>query len=130
MMDALKNVVVIGDRVLIKPLEASNRTGSGLYLPPSVKDHDAVHAGLVMRVGPGYPIPANRDPDSIFTGEREDTVNYVPLQVREGDEALYLHQNGYEIEVNGERYVIVSQNAILLVVRNDLTDLDIGIDSI
>ena len=60
MMDSLKNVVVIGDRILIKPLEASNRTGSGLYLPPSVKDHDAVHTGLVMRVGPGYPIPFSR----------------------------------------------------------------------
>lgn len=122
MMDALKNVVVIGDRVLIKPLEASNRTGSGLYLPPSVKDHDAVHAGLVMRVGPGYPIPANRDPDSIFTGEREDTVNYVPLQVHEGDEALYLHASGTEIEINGEKYVIVGQNAILLVIRNEIPD--------
>lgn len=122
MMDALKNVVVIGDRVLIKPLEASNRTGSGLYLPPSVKDHDAVHAGLVMRVGPGYPIPANRDPDSIFTGEREDTVNYVPLQVHEGDEALYLHASGTEIEINGEKYIIVGQNAILLVMRNEIPD--------
>lgn len=122
MMDALKNVVVIGDRVLIKPLEASNRTGSGLYLPPSVKDHDAVHAGLVMRVGPGYPIPANRDPDSIFTGEREDTVNYVPLQVHEGDEALYLHANSTEIEINGEKFVIVGQNAILLVMRNEIPD--------
>ena len=122
MMDALKNVVVIGDRVLIKPLEASNRTGSGLYLPPSVKDHDAVHAGLVMRVGPGYPIPANRDPDSIFTGEREDAVNYVPLQVHEGDEALYLHASGTEIEINGEKYVIVGQNAILLVMRNEIPD--------
>ena len=122
MMDALKNVVVIGDRVLIKPLEASNRTGSGLYLPPSVKDHDAVHAGLVMRVGPGYPIPANRDPDSIFTGEREDTVNYVPLQVHEGDEALYLHASGTEIEINGEKYVIVGQNAILLVMRDEIPD--------
>ena len=122
MMDALKNVVVIGDRVLIKPLEASNRTGSGLYLPPSVKDHDAVHAGLVMRVGPGYPIPANRDPDSIFTGESQDTVTYVPLQVHEGDEALYLHASGTEIEINGEKYVIVGQNAILLVMRNEIPD--------
>ena len=122
MMDALKNVVVIGDRVLIKPLEASNRTGSGLYLPPSVKDHDAVHAGLVMRVGPGYPIPANRDPDSIFTVESQDTVNYVPLQVHEGDEALYLHASGTEIEINGEKYVIVGQNAILLVMRNEIPD--------
>lgn len=130
MIDALKNIVVIGDRILIKPLEASNRTGGGLYLPPSVKDRDLVHTGVVMRVGPGYPIPANQDPDSVFRGEPADKVNYVPLQVHEGDEALYLHQNGYEIEVGNERYVIVSQNAILLVVRNDLNDLDIGLDSL
>lgn len=130
MIDALKNIVVIGDRVLIKPLEASNRTGSGLYLPPSVKDHDAVHTGIVMRVGPGYPIPAHEDPDSVFRGEQADKVNYVPLQVHEGDEALFLHQNGYEIQVNNETYVIVPQSAILLVVRNDLADLDMGLDNI
>ena len=130
MLDPLKNIVVIGDRILIKPLEASNKTGSGLYLPPSVREHDAVHTGLVVKVGPGYPIPASKDPDDLFKNESQDPINYVPLQVKEGDEALYLHQNGYEIEVNGERYVIVSQNAILLVVRNDLTDLDIGIDTI
>ena len=122
MMDSLKNVVVIGDRILIKPLEASNRTGSGLYLPPSVKDHDAVHTGLVMRVGPGYPIPVARDPDSIFTGENNEQVNYVPLQVHEGDEALYLQASGTEIEINGEKYVIVGQNAILLVLRNEIPD--------
>lgn len=127
MMDSLKNVVVIGDRVLIKPLEASNRTGSGLYLPPSVKDHDAVHTGLVMRVGPGYPIPANRDSDSIFSDENANQVNYVPLQVREGDEALYLHSNGTELEINGERYVIVGQNAILLVIRSEIPDSVDGI---
>ena len=130
MLDPLKNIVVIGDRILIKPLEASNKTGSGLYLPPSVREHDAVHTGLVVKVGPGYPLPVTQDSDAVFRGESPDEVKYLPLQVKEGDEALYLHQNGYEIEVNGERYVIVSQNAILLVVRNDLTDLDIGIDTI
>ena len=41
MLNPLKNVVVIGDRILLKPLEASNKTGSGLYLPPSVKERDA-----------------------------------------------------------------------------------------
>ena len=81
-----------------------------------------MHAGLVMRVGPGYPIPANRDPDSIFTCENNEQVNYVPLQVHEGDEALYLHASGTEIEINGEKYVIVGQNAILLVLRNEIPD--------
>ena len=69
MLNPLKNIVIIGDRILIKPLESSNKTGSGLYLPPSVKEHDAVHTGIVVRVGPGYPIPANQDNDAIFRGE-------------------------------------------------------------
>ena len=122
MLESLKNIVVIGDRILIKPLEASNKTGSGLYLPPSVKERDAVHTGLVVKVGPGYAIPANKDPDEFFKGENSDPVNYVPLQVKEGDEALYLHAGGYEIEINDERYVIVGQNAILLVMRSDIPD--------
>jgi len=49
-------------------------------------------------------------------------VNYVPLQVKEGDEALYLHANSTELEINGEKFVIVGQNAILLVVRNEIPD--------
>lgn len=56
-------------------------------------------------------------------------MNYVPLQVREGDEALYLHASGHEVEIAGERYVIISQNAILLVVRNELSDL-VGLDTL
>lgn len=122
MLNPLKNIVVIGDRILIKPLDAANKTSSGLYLPPSVKEHDAVHTGLVVKVCPGYPIPANQDPDAVFRGDNNDAVNYVPLQVKEGDEALYLHASGTELEVNGERYVIISQNAVLLVVRPEVPD--------
>lgn len=130
MLNPLKNIVVIGDRVLIKPLEAANKTSSGLYLPPSVKEHDSVHTGLVVKVGPGYPIPANQDPDAAFRGETGESVNYVPLQVKEGDEALYLHANSTELEVGGERYVIISQNAVLLVVRPEVPDDVSSIDSL
>ena len=122
MLNPLKNIVVIGDRVLIKPLEASNKTTSGLYLPPSVKEHDRVHAGLVVKVGPGFPVPANQDVDAVFRGDNSENVNYVPLQVKEGDEALYLHANGTELEVGGVRYVIVPQSAVLLVVRPEVPD--------
>ena len=122
MLNSLENIVIIGDRILIKPLEASNKTGIGLYLPPSVKERDAVHTGLVVKVGPGYPIPASKDPDDLFKNESQDPVSYVPLQVKEGDEALYLHAGGYEIEINDERYVVVGQNAILLVLRNEIPD--------
>ncbi|MBR6123261.1 co-chaperone GroES, partial [Candidatus Saccharibacteria bacterium] len=47
---------------------------------------------------------------------------YVPLQVKEGDEALYLHAGGYELEINNERYIVVNQGAILLVLRNEIPD--------
>ncbi len=119
MVSCLKNIVVIGDRVLIKPLEASNRTGGGLYLPPSVQEHDAVHSGLVVKVGPGFPVPSAQDSDSMFGNETEH-INYVPLQVHEGDEALYLRSNAHELEINGEQYIIISQNSILMVVRSEM----------
>lgn len=122
MLNSLDNIVIIGDRILIKPLEASNKTGSGLYLPPSVKERDAVHTGLVVKVGPGYPIPTSKDPDEIFKNDSSDPISYVPLQVKEGDEALYLHAGGYELEINNERYIVVNQNAILLVLRNEIPD--------
>lgn len=119
-MDAnVKNIVVIGDRILLKPITESNVTGGGLYLPPSVKEHNSVHTGIVVKTGPGYPIPAQQDPDQ-FLKEAAEAVNYVPLQVKEGDQALYLHAAGHEIEVNHERYVIVPQNAILMVFRDDI----------
>lgn len=116
---SIKNIVVIGDRVLLKPLAEANTTGSGLYLPPSVKEGNAVHTGIVIKTGPGYPIPANQDPDQ-FLKEAAEAVNYVPLQVKEGDQALYLHAAGHEIEVNHERYIILPQNAILMVFRDDI----------
>ena len=119
MLNPLKNVVVIGDRILIKPIESSNKTGSGLYLPPSVKEHDSVHTGLVVRVGPGYPIPASHDVDELFRSDSSD-VNYVPLQVKEGDEALYMHANSREVEIDVEHYVIISQNAVLMVMRPEV----------
>ena len=128
MMDPLKNIVVIGDRVLIKPLEESNKTDSGLFLPPSVKERNAVHTGIVMRVGPGYPVPATQDPDAIFREDGGNQVNYVPLQVHEGDEALYLHSNSTELEINGEKYVIVAQNSILLVMRSEIPDSVVAIE--
>ena len=81
-----------------------------------------MHTGLVVKVGPGYPIPASKDPDEIFKNESSDPISYVPLQVKEGDEALYLHAGGYELEINNERYIVVNQNAILLVLRNEIPD--------
>lgn len=123
MVENVEKVVMIGDRVLLKPLTPASKTGSGLYLPPGVREKDMVHTGLVMKVGPGYPIPVT-DADS-FLKESADPINYVPLQVEVGDQALYLHNNAFELEINGERYEVVGQNAILMVFRDDLSELGV-----
>ena len=49
-------IIVVGDRVLIKPEENLNKTHSGLYLPPGVSEKEKVQGGYVIKAGPGYPI--------------------------------------------------------------------------
>jgi co-chaperonin GroES (HSP10) len=53
----LKKLIVIGDRILIKPLQPDQRTASGLYLPPGVQEKEKVQQGYVIKAGPGYAIP-------------------------------------------------------------------------
>lgn len=114
----LNKFIVVGDRVLIKPKNQQDRTKSGLYLPPGVHEKEKIHSGYVLKVGPGYPIPAIQDMDEPWK-ERKDEVKYVPLQPKEGDLAVYLHKSGYEIEFNNERYVIIPHSAILMLIRDD-----------
>ena len=59
----LKKLIVIGDRVLIKPKIPQSKTKSGLLLPPGVNENEKVQIGFVVKVGPGYPIPSVNDGD-------------------------------------------------------------------
>jgi len=118
----LRKLIVIGDRVLLKPRKEPSKTGSGLYLPPGVHKKEEVYTGYVLKAGPGYPIPAIQDIDEPWK-DKQDDVKYVPLQPKESDLAVYLQKNAIEIVFNNDRYVIVPQSAILLVMRDeDLTD--------
>jgi len=111
---------MIADRVLVRPHNPLNQTAGGLYLPPSVKEKEEVQTGVVVRVGPGYPLPPEQSEVDSFLGEGETRPRYLPLQVQEGDQALYLQKHTHEVEINGERYVIVPQGAILMVFRDTL----------
>ena len=53
----LKKLIVIGDRVLIRPSKPDERKSTGLYLPPSVQEKEKVQKGFVIKTGPGYAIP-------------------------------------------------------------------------
>jgi chaperonin GroES len=114
----LDKLIVIGDRVLIKPKSPQEKTKTGLYLPPGVTEKEKIHSGYVLKVGPGYPIPAIQDIDEPWK-DKSDDVKYVPLQPKPGDLAVYLQNGSYEIEFKKERYVIVTHSAILLLIRDE-----------
>ena len=114
----LSKFIVVGDRVLIKPKSPMDRTKGGLLLPPGVQEKENIQIGYVVKVGPGYPIPAIADIDEPWKNKSEQ-VKYVPLQPKEGDLAVYLQGNSWEIEFNKEKYNIVPQSAILLIIRDE-----------
>jgi len=114
----ISKFIVVGDRVLIKPKSPMDKTKGGLLLPPGVQEKENIQIGYVMKVGPGYPIPAIAEIDEPWKNKSEQ-VKYVPLQPKEGDLAVYLQGNSWEIEFNKEKYNIVPQSAILLLIRDD-----------
>lgn len=114
----LKKLIVIGDRVLIKPKAPQSKTKTGLLLPPGVNENEKVLIGFVVKVGPGYPIPSVNDVDEPWKNRSEEP-KYVPLQPKEGDQAIYLQNSAIEVEFNREKYVIVPHSAILLLLRDD-----------
>lgn len=114
----LDKVIVMGDRVLLKPTNPENKTKSGLLLPATVQENEKLHTGYVVKVGPSYPIPAVSDADETWKNN-SDEVKYVPLQPKVGDLAVYLQKSGFEIEINHEKYFLVSQSSILMLVRDN-----------
>ena len=113
----LKKLIVIGDRLLIKPTRPDERTASVLYLPPGVQEKEKVQQGYVIRTGPGYAIPMPVENES-WKGE-EEQVKYVPLQAREGDLAIFLLSGATEVMYAEEKYFIVPQSAILMLEREE-----------
>lgn len=113
----LKKLVVIGDRVLIRPSRPEDRTPSGLYLPPGVQEKEKVQQGYVIKTGPGYVIPLPVEEEPWKTDDEK--VKYVPLQAREGDLAIFLLSGATEVMYENEKYFIVPQSAILMLEREE-----------
>lgn len=114
----LKNLIVVGDRVLIRPIKPDDKTQSGLYLPPGVKEKEKVQTGFVIKIGPGYPIPLPADDDEPWK-EKKEEIKYIPLQAKEGDLAIFLQNGAIEINYRDEKLFIVPQSSILLLERDE-----------
>ena len=115
-----RRIIIIGDRVLIRPDDSAEKSPAGLYLPPTVREKEDVWGGVVVEVGPGLPLS---DPNSV---EEEpwktasDTVRYIPPQAETGDYALFLKKASVEINVEENKYLIVPQAAILVIIRDEI----------
>ncbi|MFW2476110.1 MAG: co-chaperone GroES [Sediminibacterium sp.] len=112
-----KKLIVIGDRVLVRPSKPDEQTASGLYLPPGVQEKEKVQQGYIIKTGPGYAIPMPVDEEPWKTDEEQ--VKYVPLQAKEGDLAIFLVSGATEVMYEQEKYFIVPQSAILLLYREE-----------
>ncbi|HWR89770.1 MAG TPA: co-chaperone GroES family protein, partial [Dissulfurispiraceae bacterium] len=122
-MKTRKNLIVIGDRVLISLDDKQERTGSGLYLPPTVKEKEKVQGGYIVKTGPGYPV---HDPNAMleepWMKEGKKDLKYVPLQAMEGDYAIFLKDASTDIEFEGKKFLIVPHSAILALVRTEIEE--------
>ena len=120
MKKGAKQLLVVGDRVLIRVEDGEERSKVGLYLPATAVDNQAVQGGTVMATGPGQPLPSveeHLDEPWRISGSKD--TRYVPMQARAGDYALFFRKAAVEITFENERYLVVPQAAILTLARDE-----------
>ena len=110
--------IMIGDKVLIKPKNPQSQTKSGLYLLPTVQQ-EKIQSGYIIKVGPGFPLPSQKEEHEVWEKKEDEAVHYLPLQAHEGDLAVYLQNAAYEIKFNDEKFLIVPHSAILMLLRDE-----------
>lgn len=112
-------MIVIGDRVLIRVDDQEKRTEVGLYLPETVRDKEEVLGGTIVRTGPGVPLvdPLALTDTSSEWEETDAPIRYIPMQAKAGDYALFLRKAAIEIQYDNEKFLIVPQGALLILVR-------------
>ena len=95
----IMKLVPLGDRVVLKQSVAEETTKSGIVLPGQAKEKP--QEAEVIAVGPG----------GVVDGKE------VVMQVKVGDKVIYSKYAGTDVELEGEKYIIVKQNDILAIVE-------------
>jgi len=91
----MANLKPLGDKVVVEPVEAEEKTASGIYLPDTAKKKP--QEGKVIAVGEGR---------MLDNGERNK------LSVKPGDRVLFSKYGGNEVTVDGKEYVILDEDQI------------------
>jgi chaperonin GroES len=89
----------MGDRVVIKPSPAEEKTKGGIFLPDTAKEKPVV--GEVVAVGPG---------------RKSDDGKTIAMEVRVGDKVLYGKYSGTEVTVDGKELLIMRESDIFAIV--------------
>lgn len=119
----MAEIIVVGDRVLIEPLEGEQQTESGLILPATATERDKVRNGRVLKVGPGYLVPNPEYSEAEPWNKPHQANRYLPLQAEPGDLAFFLRAQSTEITWKGRNLLIVPHSAILALVRPESSDV-------
>lgn len=93
------NIKPLGERVVIKKLEAEEKTKSGIVLPGQAQEKPQI--AEVVAVGPGG-----------FVEGKE-----VRMEVKVGDRVIFPKYSGTEVKVDGEEYTIIEQSKLLAIME-------------
>ena len=93
------NVKPLADRIIIKPLEADQKTAGGIIIPDNAKEKP--QKGEVMAAGPG---------------KVADNGQKIAMSLKKGDKVLYGKYSGSEVTIDGEEYIIMHESDVLAVI--------------
>jgi len=93
------NIKPLGDRVLVKPLDAEEKTKGGIIIPDAAKEK-----------------PQEAQVVALGTGKRDDTGKLIEFTVKVGDKVLVSKYGGTEVKVEGDTYTIMREDDILGIV--------------
>ena len=94
------NIKPLSDRVVVKLVEAEEKTKTGIFLTASAQEKPQV--AEVVAVGPGA---------------RDDSGKLIPMEVKVGDKVITGKYSGTEVKMDGNEYTIVKQSDILAIVE-------------
>ena len=93
------NINPLGDRIVVKPMEAEEKTKGGIILPDTAKEKPV--EGSIVAAGPG---------------RKSDDGKVVEMEVKVGDKVLYGKYGGTEVTIDGEEYLIMRESDIFAIV--------------
>ena len=97
----LKKIKILGDRMLVKVQESKKTTASGIVLPEASQTKQQI--GTVIEIG---------------TGRRNAEGALIPMLTRPGDKVLFEKFAGTEVILNGEEYLLLDENNIMIVLES------------